>query len=89
LKAKTLVHTAAASSLGKMLVRLARRNGIEVIAIVRKESQKRELMEQEGVRHVLLQTDEKWEDQLITLTRDTNCKLVRHLHCHKGYSPPH
>lgn len=36
---KTVIHSAAASSLGKMMVRYFKQNGVNVINIVRKEEQ--------------------------------------------------
>ncbi len=62
-KAKAIVHTAAASQLGKMLIRLAPSYGIELINVVRKPEQKDELLAM-GAKHVLLSSDAKFTETL-------------------------
>ncbi len=47
-----LIHSAAASSVGRMLIRLCREEGIELVNIVRREAQAEEL-KQLGAAHVL------------------------------------
>lgn len=49
---RALVQTAAASALGRMVVRLARRRGIETVNVVRRAEQA-ELLRDDGVEHVL------------------------------------
>lgn len=48
---QALVHTAAASNLGQMLVRICQEDGIELVAVVRSEDQAA-LLRSMGVRHV-------------------------------------
>eukprot|EP00580_Thalassiosira_gravida_P017606 CAMPEP_0201666046 /NCGR_PEP_ID=MMETSP0494-20130426/7006_1 /ASSEMBLY_ACC=CAM_ASM_000839 /TAXON_ID=420259 /ORGANISM="Thalassiosira gravida, Strain GMp14c1" /LENGTH=359 /DNA_ID=CAMNT_0048145119 /DNA_START=72 /DNA_END=1151 /DNA_ORIENTATION=- len=50
---KAIIHTAAASQLGQMIVRLAPSKGLEIINIVRREEQK-ELLEKIGAKHVIV-----------------------------------
>lgn len=51
--AKTLVHTAAASQLGQMIVKLAPSEGVEIINVVRREEQA-ELLKGIGAKHVVV-----------------------------------
>jgi len=74
-KHKTVVHTAAASVLGKMLVRYGKRNGIEVIGVVRSQQHKRELLEL-GAKAVIVTTDEGWQRQLATVCAESKCTLA-------------
>lgn len=54
--AKTVVQSAAASALGRMMVRYFRDNGIETINIVRRKEQA-DLLKAEGANFILNQTD--------------------------------
>ena len=60
---KAVIQDAACSSLGKMFMRLCQAKDIQVINVVRKESQARQL-EDLGARYVLNSSDEDYEDQL-------------------------
>lgn len=71
---KSLLHTAAASHVGRMLNKYARRNGIEVINIVRKPEQKA-LLEELGAKYVIDTSDAKWQTQLQELCVKLDCKL--------------
>jgi NADPH:quinone reductase-like Zn-dependent oxidoreductase len=53
-EAKWFVADAAASSLNKMLIKLARTKGFESICVVRREEQAMMLKEEYGVKHVFL-----------------------------------
>eukprot|EP00300_Choanocystis_sp_HF-7_P033454 c45800_g1_i1.p1 GENE.c45800_g1_i1~~c45800_g1_i1.p1 ORF type:complete len:359 (+),score=77.43 c45800_g1_i1:32-1078(+) len=57
---KTILHTAAASSLGKMLVRYAAQYDIKIICVVRKESQEKILREL-GAETIVNTSTEGWE----------------------------
>jgi NADPH:quinone reductase len=63
LKAKALVQTAAASALGRMIVRLAAARGIETINIVRRAGQV-EALRRAGATHVLDSTGENFDRDL-------------------------
>jgi NADPH:quinone reductase len=60
------VHTAAASQLGQMLVRVAPSEGIEIINVVRREEQAT-LLHNIGAKHVVVEnSDGSWKQQLKT-----------------------
>jgi len=60
---KAIVHTAAASNLGQMLAKLCIEEDIDLVAIVRKEEQRRMLSEL-GVKYVLNSSQPDFEDRL-------------------------
>ena len=71
---RALVNNAAASSLGKMLIRLTQRYSIQLISIVRREEQVRELRDL-GAAHVLNSTGESFEEDLKKLAHQLNASL--------------
>jgi len=71
---QTILHTAAASSLGKMLIKYAKHNGISVICIVRHQEQGDELLKL-GAEHVIATCNDNWEKQLQALCVETDCTL--------------
>ncbi len=74
-KHRAMINNAAASSLGKMLIRLTRSRGIPLINIVRRESQVIALKEM-GASHVLNSQNEQFAEQLKVLARELNATLV-------------
>lgn len=58
-----IVHTAAASNLGQMLVRIAREDGIPLVNIVRNEAQVA-ILKNLGAEHVLDSSDQDFPGQL-------------------------
>lgn len=64
---KAIVHTAAASSLGRMLNRLFNSEGIPIINIVRREEQV-ELLKKEGAKHILNSETPNFEADLKKLS---------------------
>jgi NADPH:quinone reductase len=60
---KAIVHTAAASNLGQMLVRIAQEDGIPLVNIVRSEAQV-DLLKALGAEHVLDSSQPDFRDQL-------------------------
>jgi len=64
---KTIIHTAAASALGLMLIRHAKRQGINVIAVVRRDSQAQECL-QAGALAALDSTKDDFRAKLQELT---------------------
>ena len=74
-KHRAIVNNAAASSLGKMLVRLALRQGIPLINIVRKEEQI-ETLKKMGATHVLNSSSESFEEELKTLAEELGATLI-------------
>lgn len=69
---KAIVHTAAASQLGQMLVKLAPSMDVEVINVVRREEQK-ELLGKLGAKHVVVTTsgeEDSWKAELKAKIKD-------------------
>ena len=62
-KAKAVIHTAAASAVGRMLIHLARDNGIEVINIIRNK-QEEDMLKSINAQHILNSSDKDFEAQL-------------------------
>ncbi len=70
-----VLNTAAASSLGRMLVRLCNREAIPLINVVRSQSQV-SLLESMGAKHLLDSTTPGFEEQLTSLTRSLRATLI-------------
>jgi NADPH2:quinone reductase len=70
-----LIHTAAASNLGQMLVRLCRKDGIALINIVR-SSQQAAILRELGAQHVLDSTSATFAHDLTDLIAETNATLA-------------
>lgn len=70
-----LVHTAAASNLGQMLVRLCIEEGIPLVNIVRRPEQ-RDLLESIGARYVCDSTSPAFMDDLIASLKETSATLA-------------
>eukprot|EP01094_Clydonella_sp_ATCC50884_P006324 TRINITY_DN1540_c0_g1_i2.p1 TRINITY_DN1540_c0_g1~~TRINITY_DN1540_c0_g1_i2.p1 ORF type:complete len:396 (+),score=137.99 TRINITY_DN1540_c0_g1_i2:161-1189(+) len=75
LKRKTIVHTAGASALGRMVIRLGKLEGVDVIPVVRKEAQVDELM-QLGARAVIVTSQDGWKGRLKAVCLESACKLA-------------
>eukprot|EP00826_Nyctotherus_ovalis_P066456 TRINITY_DN981_c0_g1_i6.p1 TRINITY_DN981_c0_g1~~TRINITY_DN981_c0_g1_i6.p1 ORF type:complete len:396 (-),score=101.62 TRINITY_DN981_c0_g1_i6:164-1201(-) len=73
-KSKGIVHTAAASSLGKMLVKMCLKEGVELINVVRRDAQGEELRKL-GAKHVLNQNAPGFVQQLSQLTNTLDVSL--------------
>jgi NADPH2:quinone reductase len=74
-KHAAIVSTAAASALGRMILRLGQRNEVPVISIVRKQAQV-ELLHSLGGKYVLNSNNSDFSNQLRTLTHQLNATLV-------------
>ena len=68
---KSVINSAAASSLGRMIQRTFKANGIQVINIVRKKEQE-EILMKEGAEYILNQNDEAFETKLKDLSQHLN-----------------
>ncbi len=62
---KAIVHTAAASNLGQMLIRICEEDGIELVNIVRK-AEHAEMLKGMGAKHVVNSSDDDFMKQLRT-----------------------
>jgi NADPH2:quinone reductase len=72
---KALVNNAAASALGKMILRLAHRENIEVINIVRKKEQA-DLLETLGAKHVLNSEAVDFKPKLKEISHQLHANLL-------------
>jgi NADPH:quinone reductase-like Zn-dependent oxidoreductase len=72
---RAVVQTAAASALGRMILRLGQRFGIPVINIVRRDEQV-ELLQALGAKYVLNSNDSTFDDRLKKLTHELNASLA-------------
>lgn len=70
-RARAVVQTAAASALGRMVIRLAASRGMEVVNVVRRREQV-ELLKSEGAREVLDSSEPDFDERL-----SEACKRVR------------
>ncbi|WP_310768107.1 zinc-binding dehydrogenase [Mycobacterium sp. Z3061] len=70
-----LVHTAAASNLGQMLVKLCRRDGIPLVNIVRKPEQE-DLLRSLGAEHVCNSSSDSFAADLGAALRATSATLA-------------
>lgn len=69
-----IVQTAAASALGRMVVRLAAKAGIQVINIVRRTEQA-DLLRAMGAEHVMNSSDAEFDAKLRELCKQLNASL--------------
>lgn len=74
-KMKSVIHTAAASSLGLMLIRMCKTEGIEVICVVRRAEQA-EACKAAGSQFVVDSSTENWEKTLQSYATDLNCGIA-------------
>ena len=72
---RAFVQTAANSALGKMMIRLARMEGMEVVNVVRSESSA-EKIRQEGAQNVLVSTDSDFPAQLQSTCSRLNANIA-------------
>jgi NADPH:quinone reductase len=70
-----IVSDAAASALGRMILRLGRSRSVPVINVVRRQEQLGELLSL-GATHVLLDSEEGFPERLRDLARQLNATLV-------------
>lgn len=74
-KHRAIIHTAAASALGKMLIRLQSRFGVTVINIVRREEQLVQLKAL-GAKHALNSNSPDFDAELYALCQEYNVRLA-------------
>jgi NADPH:quinone reductase len=70
-----LVHTAAASNLGQMLVRICAADGIGLVNVVRRPEQA-QLLREIGASHVVDSSQPDFDDRLTEAIRDTGATLA-------------
>lgn len=74
--ATAVIQTGAASSLGRMIIKLFREQGVTLVNIVRRKEQVELLKKEEGADHVLNSTDEDFDEQLKKKIEDLNCTVA-------------
>lgn len=74
-KHAAFVNTAAASQLGRMLLRMARKKGIPLINVVRKGEQA-DLLRSFGAEHVLVSANADFDQKLKELSQRLNATLI-------------
>ena len=72
---KALVHTAAASNLGQMLVKICLKDGVELVNIVRSPEQVK-VLKAIGARHVLDSTSPSFVDDLTDALAETGATIA-------------
>lgn len=72
---RAMIHTAAASSLGQMLVKLCRAEDMELINIVRSQEQVA-LLKSLGAEHVFNSSDADFVDRLVPVIKETGAYTV-------------
>lgn len=70
-----IVHTAAASNLGQMLVKLCSKDGIELVNIVRKQEQV-DLLKGLGCKHVVNSSSPEYKKELLAAIKATGATIV-------------
>lgn len=70
-----IVHTAAASNLGQMLVKICKADDIPLVNIVRREEQT-EILRNIGASHIINSSDEDFIPQLIDAVHETGATLA-------------
>jgi NADPH:quinone reductase-like Zn-dependent oxidoreductase len=73
-KHKAIVNTAAASTLGQMLIKLCKQNDIELINIVRNKKHI-EPLQKLGAKHIICTSENNWSESLRTLALQTQARL--------------
>jgi len=74
---KSFVHTAAASQLGQMMVKLAAEDGdLTILNVVRREAQA-EILRNLGATHIVVTGgNEGWKDELKAMIKETNATVA-------------
>lgn len=74
-KIRGIINTAAASALGKMIIKLGQKKGIPVISVVRREEQV-ELLKAEGAKYIVNSSDSDFSIKLKELARQLNATVI-------------
>ena len=69
-----IVHTAAASNLGQMLVKICAADGVPLVNIVRSDAQAK-LLKDLGAEHVVNSSDDDFQDKLVAAIVETGATL--------------
>ncbi|HXK24016.1 MAG TPA: zinc-binding dehydrogenase [Myxococcota bacterium] len=72
---RALVHTAAASNLGQMLVKLCLKDGVPLVNVVRRAEQE-DLLRSIGARHVVNSSSPRFTEDLVASLAETNATIA-------------
>lgn len=72
---KAMVHTAAASNLGQMLLKLCQQDNIELVTIIRSDEQAA-LLKSLGAKHIINSTDDDFKAKLEDAIAETGASLA-------------
>lgn len=72
---KAMVHTAAASNLGQMLLKLCQQDNIDLVTIIRSDEQA-ELLKGLGAKHIVNSSDDDFKAQLEDAIAETGASLA-------------
>ena len=72
---KAMVHTAAASNLGQMLLKLCQQDGIELVTVIRSEAQA-DLLKGLGAKHIVNSSDDDFKAKLEDAIAETGASLA-------------
>ena len=72
---KAMVHTAAASNLGQMLLKLCLQENIDLICVVRSVEQA-QLLQTLGAKYIINSTDDDFKEQLVEAMAETGATLA-------------
>lgn len=72
---KAFIHTAAASQLGQMMVKVAPSKGMTVVNLVRRQEQV-ELLQKLGAEQIVCTADDNWKEQLKTIIDELNITVA-------------
>lgn len=84
-KAQAVIQTAAASQLGRMIIKLFGENNLPLINIVRRQEQKDLLEKEYGAKYVLDSSKEGFDEELNKLVKELNATVA--LECVSGDMP--
>jgi len=74
-RGKALIHTAAASQLGQMMVKYCKQEGVTLVNVVRRREQV-ELLRGLGAEHIVCTGDEGWEQQLALMIKELKIRCA-------------
>lgn len=73
---KIFVHTAGASTMGRLLWQYAQKQGVQMIHVVLKQGQVDFLKNELGAKYVLNSSTDSFKDDLKALMKETNCTFM-------------
>jgi NADPH:quinone reductase-like Zn-dependent oxidoreductase len=74
-KPRGIINTAAASALGRMVIKMGKSQGIPVISVVRREEQAA-ILKAEGADYIVNSSDDSFEDKLKELANKLNATVI-------------